>query len=252
MVVDAILYNGESELFDLRYNILKDVVDEFVVVEFDTTFSGRAKKRNPIDLPKVSYYFRTQWTHHNEANGLPEAFGIEYNQREAIKDCLTHLKDDDALFMGDCDEIWNPFAVNAALIWITKLRLLVYSYWLNNRSSEDFALGPVMGTWGMMKNRSFNDLRTSTTLTSSYHGWHFTSMGGVEALKRKIESYGHQEFNTKEIKDNLELALSTGKDFIGRDFRYTIDESDWPQYLKDNREKYVHLCRERQKETLNT
>src|SRR6185503_20943331 len=43
-IIDTILYNGEEDLFDLRYNILKDVVDEFVVAEAQTTFSGKPKE----------------------------------------------------------------------------------------------------------------------------------------------------------------------------------------------------------------
>jgi hypothetical protein len=62
-------------------------------------------------------------------------------------------------------------------------------------------------------------------------------------LKRKIESYGHQELNTEEIKGGLEYRLSTGQDFIGRDFRYILDESAWPSFLKETRHKYLHLIK---------
>ena len=43
MIYDVVCYNGEKELFEIRYNILKDFVDEFIVVEFDKTFSGQLK-----------------------------------------------------------------------------------------------------------------------------------------------------------------------------------------------------------------
>ena len=237
MVVDAILYNGERDIFDLRYGVLKDYVDEFVVVEFGTTFSGKPKESHPINLPRVSYHFFTQVKDVGPA--LPPAFAMEYNQREMIKECLTHLNDDDTVVIGDCDEIWDPHLPAVGM----KCRLRVYSYFLNNRSSEEFALGPIVGTYRYVKDMSINELRTHQTLSPEYRGWHFTSMGGVAELKRKIESYGHQEFNTPQVKDGLEYRLSTGQDFVGRNFTYTIDEASWPQFLLENREKYIHLLR---------
>lgn len=243
MIVDAILYNGERDIFDLRYNILKDYVDEFVVVEFGKTFSGNDKEAHPINLPKVSYHFFTQIK--DLKPNLPPAFAMEYNQREMIKECLTHLDDEDILAIGDCDEIWKPMQWRPHVqIAPFKMKLRVYSYFLNNLSNEDFTLGTVIGLYKHMKLKSFNELRSKSDLTDNYYGWHFTSMGGVDKLKEKIESYGHQEFNIPEVKDNLETRLANGQDYIGRDFKFTLDESDWPAELVINREKYRHLIKE--------
>lgn len=239
MIVDAVLYNGESDIFDLRYNILKDYVDEFVVVEFGKTFSGKDKESHPINLPKVSYHFFTQVK--DLKPDLPPAFAMEYNQREMIKECLTHLSDDDIVVMGDVDEVWRPIEFRGSP---TKLRLKVYGYYLNNRSDEDFTLGPVVVYGKHLKEYRMNELRSAAPLTKDFYGWHFTSMGGKDRLKQKIESYGHQEFNVPQIKDNLEDVLKNRKDYIGRDFKMWIDESDWPQYLKENKLKYKHLLYE--------
>lgn len=238
MIVDAILYNGEREIFDLRYNILKDHVDEFVVVEFGKTFSGKDKEAHPIDLPKVSYHFLTQWKDFKPT--LPEAFQREFNQREMIRAMLTHLDDEDVVYMGDCDEIWDP-TIPPQLDM--KLKLRVYSYYLNNRSDENFALGSIVMKYGDMKRYGFNDLRSNMPLSEDYSGWHFTNMGGLDKLKYKIESYGHQEFNTVEIKDRLEEQIQENKDYIGRDFKMWQDESDWPPWLKEHRQDYKHLIK---------
>lgn len=238
MIVDAILYNGEREIFELRYQILKDYVDEFVVVEFGKTFSGNIKEAHPINLPKVSYHFFTQVK--DLQSNLPTAFAMEYNQREMIKDCLLHLNDEDTLFMGDCDEIYNPHVPSG----IEKLRLRVYSYYLNNRSDEFFTLGPIVGRYKDMKDKSFNYLRSKTQTSDKYGGWHFTNMGGLDKLKHKIESYGHQEFNVPQIKDNLEQRMTSNQDYIGRNFNMWIDESDWPPWLKEHREDYKHLLKQ--------
>lgn len=237
MIVDACLYNGEREIFDLRYNILKDYVDEFVVVEFGKTFSGNDKEAHPINLPKVSYHFFTQIK--DLKPSLPSAFAMEYNQREMIKECLNHLEGMDKVVISDCDEIWNPHIPIVGM----KYRLKVYAYALNNRSDEDFILGPIVGTWRYFKDMSINELRTNQTLTQEYRGWHFTNMGGLDKLKLKIESYGHQEFNTPEITNNLKDRMENNQDYIGRDYKFWVDESDWPEYLINNRQKYQHLLK---------
>jgi len=237
-IIDVILYNGERDIFDLRYNILKDFVDEFIVCEFSKTFSGKDKESHPINLPKVSYHFFTQWKDFKP--DMPEAFQREYNQREIIRSTLTHLDDDDIVYFGDCDEIPDPiqnYPINV------KLKLKVYSYYLNNRSDENFKLGTLFMRYGDMRKYGLNDLRSNVELTDDYFGWHFTNMGGLDKLKYKIDSYGHQEFNVSHVTDHLEERIANNQDYIGRDFKFWVDESDWPPWLKDNREKFAHLLK---------
>ena len=72
-------------------------------------------------------------------------------------------------------------------------------------------------------------------------GWHFTNMGGEEFIKRKLGSYSHQEFNHPTITDQLEQKIKENKDFIGRDFKFWLDESELPKYILDNRKRYEQL-----------
>lgn len=239
MIIDAILYNGERDIFDLRYNILKDYVDEFVVVEFGETFSGNKKEAHPINLPKVSYHF---FTHTKDLKSdTPQLFQQEYNQREMIKNCLMHLDKFDVVIVGDCDEIWNPVALE--LDYFQKLRLKPYTYWLNNRSNEDFPLGPYMGCWESMREKSLNELRSKLPLTEGYYGWHFTNMGGEETLKYKVRSYSDQQFNIPVVHENIPKGLKHNMDYLGRDFKLWVDESELPEEIINNRKKYKHLLK---------
>ena len=270
MIYDVITYNGEAELFDLRYNILSPYVDEFIVVEFDKTFSGKPKEvlwdhRNDYD--NVLHYFveEKEYSKYEKlAKSSPnteygkgaEHWIREFCQKESIKDCLTHLKDDDIVFISDCDEIWNPDVLKL-LPWkgefkgdINKLYLLVYSYWLNNRSDEKF-FGTIVGFYRDIKDRTLNHLRSNTApdkvaLTKAPEGevlgWHFTSVSAN--LKKKLEdSYTKETYASDWVMSNLDKNIAENKDFLGRDFKYWISEEDWPQFLKDNREKYHHLLK---------
>lgn len=250
-ITDCISYNGEKELFEIRYNILKDYVDEFIVVEFDKTFSGKPKKQLFTQhWDKVKYFWNDESIYNkymDMANSSPNTKGAEhwkreFMQKESIKDCLTHLKDNDLVFIGDCDEIWNP-----ETDWKSfggspfKLNLRVYTYYLNNESSERF-WGTLYCSYSLVKKNCINYLRTNTEKTKFNCGWHFTSMH--HQLGQKLtDSYTEESYATKEVMDNLQDNIKSNRDFLGRDFTYRVDESEWPQYLKDNRQMYLHLLK---------
>lgn len=251
MVIDVITFNGEQELFEIRYNILKDVVDEFIVVEFDKTFSGKPKERTFFfDLPKVKYFWHTEelYSKYMElAKSSPNTVGAEhwkreFCQKESIKDALVHLQDHDLVFIGDCDEIWSPDIFDSFLFPTpTKVNMKVYTYYLNNRSSEVFK-GTLIARYYDIKNSCLNHLRSNTTNTRHY-GWHFTSL--KDSLRKKLtDSYTEDSYASPQVMANLESNVASNKDFLGRAFTYTIDESEWPQFLKDNRDKYKHLCKQ--------
>lgn len=259
MVIDAFLYNGEEDLLEIRLNVLDKHADKFVLVEARETFSGLPKPayfeenkdrfsawKHKIVHHVVEGYSDEEWA---EAKASPNTGGLdhwcrEYVQRENIKKGLIKAgaTDEDVVFFGDVDEIWNPDALELSIHEPLKLKLDVYSYWLNNRSSEQF-WGTVVAQYKYLRDESLNHLKTTAIKTPHALGSHFTSMGGIEAIKKKIESYGHQEFNTEEIKGNLEARIASGQDFIGRDFTFTIDEENWPEFLQRNRERYAHLLR---------
>lgn len=57
-------------------------------------------------------------------------------------------------------------------------------------------------------------------------------------MKLKLESYGHQEFNTVEVKSEIEKRITKNQDFIGRKFSFWLEENKLPKYLIKNKEKY--------------
>lgn len=258
-IIDVITFNGEFELLDLRLNILSPYVDKFIIVEFDKTFSGKdkpfyGKDMNEFLKPwkgKVDWHYNTEKTYSKYkelAESSPNTKGAEhwkteFMMKESIKDCLTGINDDDIIMIGDCDEIWNPTMV-LPYGGSEKLLLRVYTYYLNNLSSEKF-YGTLCTTGEAIKQYCLNHLRNSLTRWDAIEkGWHFTSMGGSDRVKEKLtDSYTKDSYATKEVLDNLEDNIKNGRDFLGRDFHYATDESEWPQYLKDNKEKYKHLLK---------
>lgn len=254
MIVDVFTYNGEKELLDLRLNVLDEYVDQFIIVEACNTFSGKAK---PLYYERDEHLF-AKWKHKikyhvinqkytEEERALakfsPNTQGAEHWQREflqkeSIKKALVHLNNKDIVYVGDVDEIWDSSLPPAKG---KKLKLRVYSYYLNNRSNEEF-WGTYVNTYKNIKNKCLNHLRTNAPKTKGDYGWHFTSMGGLDEVRRKLnDSYTQASYNTAWVQENLEDNYSRRKDYLGRAFEFKIDESEWPEYLKENKDKYKRL-----------
>lgn len=259
-VIDIFTFNGEREILKLHLSILNDYVDKFIIVEANKTFSGRDK---PLHFfhdqryfkpwwNKIDYYVVNKWDDPKiweMALKSPNTQGADHWKREFyIKESIhkaliaSHVQDDDLLFIGDVDEIINPLVHYEAETPL-KAKLRVYTYHLNNESSEDFH-GTLIAHYRDIKNKCLNHLRSDTSLYSSgdYLGWHFTSQGGLKEIERKLnDSYTAETYNSPAIQQNLLQNYKNRQDFLGRDFQFTINEEHWPQYLKDHRKDFKNL-----------
>ena len=252
--IDAFSYAGEADILELRLKMLDSVVDAFVIVEANYTFSGHEKPLH-YELQKERF---APWAHKikyyvvdnefspeevEQARVSPHTGGhfrwmLEFLQKEAIHKALTHLDDEDIVYVGDVDELWKHREPNG----VEKLKLRVYTYFINLHSTEEF-WGPIRAKYRDIKGQCLNDLRNNKDYrTEDYQGWHFTNQGGLEAVKQKIvDQYNADFFAIAPIQDNLEQRFGK-QDYIGRDFVLTEDESEWPQFLRENREQFTHLC----------
>jgi beta-1,4-mannosyl-glycoprotein beta-1,4-N-acetylglucosaminyltransferase len=280
-VYDVFTFFNELDLLELRLEMMDSFVDKFVIIECIETFSGnkkplyyeenkdRFKKYHhkiihhiTKDPPKSFDDLRERILDSNSDNLMKQIciqalttsnvppgelhWLKEFYQKENIRRALLGLEDDDICFIGDLDEIWNPdldyLTIDNHSIY--KLKQLVYVGYLNNKSNEPWA-GTLLTKYKNIKDSCLNHLRTRSKTNYVYidnAGWHFSFMGGEDRIKLKIESYGHQEFNNDQVKSQVSKNLELGKDLLGRpEFYYTINESELPKYVIENKEKYKHL-----------
>ncbi len=246
--VDVCLFNGEADILDIRLNILKDHVDQFIIVEAPITFSGNLKPyyfasiehkyaHLPIKYHRVDMEDKELW---EEAAKSPNTQGAdhwktEFFIKESIKKALNHLEDRDVVFISDCDEIWKPGRLYKG-DGIVKLHQKMFVYYLNMRTSEDW-YGTLVTKYANIKHACLNHLRTGEHFKMDDGGWHFSSMGGIDEVRRKLnDSYTNESYNTGEVQ--VKLADRFGKsDYIGRDFKFHIED---PQ-LPINIQKYANL-----------
>lgn len=281
---DAFIFYNELDLLEIRLNILYNYVDFFVIVESTKTFTGKNKPLYYEENKGRFKKFEDKILYH-VVDDCPDTFGEvrrrileeedqlkikilrdclettqipkddsqaqwlrEFYQKESMKIALKKFKvrDEDVCYVSDLDEIWNPEKqISPDPEKIVKLEQIVYSMYLNLRSSEKWA-GTYVVNYLKLKdsvlNHLDNPLSTSTIFIPD-GGWHFTFQGGPEMIVNKIENYGHQELNTQHIKGEILTKYSMGIDPFNRSHSYYVDDNSIPKYISENREKYLKYLR---------
>lgn len=246
MIYDCFLYAGEIDVLELRLNVVGDHVDRFVLVEAGETFSGRPKPFAFEDQADRLRPFadRIRYVKIPRLPPVANPWVREIWQRNQMRRGIVDLKPDDVVFLSDVDEIPNVPAVLPRLRdQPVALAQPLYYYFLNLR----------LGTW-----RSAVALRGAHYAISPHElrtvpdkpvvpgaGWHFSYLGDVDFIQRKLASYSHQEFNVApyNTEENIRRALATRTDLFGRklDFEVVALDDSFPRHVRDNPERYARF-----------
>ena len=259
-IIDCITFFDNNFMFDLRYNVLKNYVDYFVVCESKFDHRGNPKKVNFIrkdeyDFTKIKYFL------------LEEAFPKNTNiwenqaiQREFLLESTNFAEPEDYIFFSDPDEIPNPeILINFELkkkygIFMQKCFNykfnLFNSYespWEGPRVSKKKNLKSInfMRQKIKSKNINYNFLRIDKEKNIQIFnagGWHFNNILDPQEISLKLKTFAHSEFSSEEfsspnvIKEKIEKKI----DLFNRGHNYKkieINET-FPKYFLNNLEKY--------------
>lgn len=283
MIYDCFAFFNELELLEIRLNELNDVVDKFVLVEATRTFQKQAK---PLYFQENKHLFKdfehkiihivvdkypTFWKKFR----VPTPWDYDDHQKEHILLGLQNCKDDDVIIVSDLDEIPRAEKVKeyAYTEGIKVFRQYFACYFLNNvcKKINDYggkAKAQInengFGWWQGSVMLSYKDLKSKTKTIEKTRlqrdlaepqvkiihqgGWHFSYMGGMERIIKKLESLAHPEFNNDFYKNEQKIkeAILSGKSlFNENEFFERVDifntEIPFPKYLKENTNKFRHL-----------
>ncbi len=281
MVYDCFTFFNELDLLEIRLNTLDAVVDKFVIAEATRTHTGKHKdlvfksnqSRFARFLDKIVYVVVEDLIPEDEVaqDSYNMPWKNENRQRNALRRGLENASRDDIIMVSDLDEIPKPELVNIAKGSLDKgeqsvrFEMDFYNYYLNfkNFSYPKWTLGTVGVKYdsfltgdifrGFKCDRytqatendgpTFNKLRfmkCSTVLRNA--GWHFSFLGGIDAIQKKLAAFSHSEFSAVP-RDVLEHRLLEGKDLFGRigmSFGVELDKS-FPKFVIENKIKYSHL-----------
>jgi beta-1,4-mannosyl-glycoprotein beta-1,4-N-acetylglucosaminyltransferase len=259
-IIDCITFFDNSLMFDLRFNILKNHVDLFVVCESKYDHRNNLKKLN-FDLKfvrenKVKYIVLDK--------PFPNQIDIWKNQaiqREFLLNSLdTFVRKDDYIFFSDPDEIPDPkLLLNFNLkkkygIFFQKCFNFKFnlfnSYetpWEGTRvcKKKDLKSIDFMRQKVKSKNLKYNFLRFDKEKEIEIFnngGWHFNNIMEPELISLKLKTFAHSEFSETKFSDKEIIRAKIEKkiDLFNRGHEYKKVELDnsFPDYLVSNYEKY--------------
>lgn len=259
MLIDAFTFNGEMDMLEFRLRMLWSLVDKFIIVESNKTFSGNKKELNFLHErrfdwaeEKIKYY-----PHRMSAVGLdfsikPEKYDtnhacwkLEEQQRNAILDACHGFEDESIIMLGDVDEIPTREALKYALdneVWKNDpvvFRQSMFYYNLKFLRKEMWH-GTIITNMKKLREVSpqiLRDRRNSLPNAIENGGWHLSHFGGIEKIINKIESYSHQENNRDAVKNPNHVAhcIETGEDLYDRDVPImAVRREQFPEYFREH------------------
>lgn len=241
MIIDAVLYNGEKDMLDLRICELRDRVDTFLVVEGTMTFTG--KPRVVVHDFCMEHYNVL----HKVVDDFPEAsprnaWKREAWQRNSILKGLTHYPEDTIVLVGDVDEIPSveaiPYTIQPGELYI--LQQDTYHFNLNQKvksSNNKFTMGMCTRVCRLDDLRKWfpQGVRNLPGIEIPNGGWHLSWMGSNETNRVKAESYSHQEL--KQYGGTYAVQVQARWDL---QYEYVKGMTHLPRCIQDNPRKWQH------------
>jgi beta-1,4-mannosyl-glycoprotein beta-1,4-N-acetylglucosaminyltransferase len=258
--IDCITFFDNNFMFEIRYNILANYVDYFLVCESIYDHRGNLKKPNFIfkdeyDKNKIKYILLEKPFPKNTNRWENQAL-----QREFIIENLDFALPEDLIFFSDPDEIIRPeLLINFELkkkygIFLQdcfnyKLNLFnpYESPWEGTRVVKKMNLKSInfMRQKILTKNLKYSFLRIDKERSIQIvenAGWHFNNLMSPKDISLKLKTFAHKEFSGKEfsseevIRDKIEKKI----DLFNRGHTYKVLDinNNFPKYILDNLEKF--------------
>lgn len=244
-VYDCFTYDGEQDCLELRLKTHWEKVDWFVIVEADITFSGVGKAlsfdadRFAWAMSKIRYLpLRAE-----EFSACTSPWDRERFQRNALRRGFTDAAPQDVVIIADVDEVLRPGKIGPVApghIHVFE-QLMLYFYCDYLLVSDPFWRKAVAVNGATALQHEAEDLRNSKALHASLTvvpvtdaGWHFSYLGGMELIEKKLERFSHQNLNKPRYKDKQKnlARLYAGKDIYWRAKRWgrvQMDAADFAE-----------------------
>jgi len=231
-VYDCFTYDGE-ECIDLRLSLLREKVDYFVIVESNITFSG-LKKDYSFDVSRFAAYgdkIRYYKLDAAEFSHCQNEWERERFQRNALARGIFDAKADDVVIISDVDEILLPEKIRSiAPGTYHRFQQFVFYFYCDYVCISQPLMDKVVAMRGdfALKNtfeelRNFGDIcKGVKEIMVPASGWHFSYLGGVDAVIKKLSRFSHQEYNVERYRnrDFLMKNIDRGYDIYDRDMRW--------------------------------
>ena len=259
-IIDCVTFFDNNFMFDLRYNILKNHVDFFVVCESKFNHKGIEKKQNFIwkdsfDKKKIKYFFLEKPFPKNNNPWKNQSI-----QRELLLECTNFADKEDYIFFSDPDEIPDP---NLLINFKLKKKYGIFlqdcfnykfnlfnpfeSPWEGTRVAKKKDLGSIdfMRQKVKIKNLKYSFFRLDKEKNIQIFdkaGWHFNNVMTPEDISKKLKTFAHTEFSKEEFScpKIIKSKILKKIDLFDRGHQYKVVDIDssFPDFLIKNYNTY--------------
>jgi|TARA_B100000780_G_scaffold138661_1_gene97015 beta-1,4-mannosyl-glycoprotein beta-1,4-N-acetylglucosaminyltransferase len=257
-IIDCITFFNENLMFDLRYKILENVVDEFVICESKYDHRGKPKKlnfkKNNYNNEKINYIILDK--EFPKKNNIWEN---QASQRDSMLKKLDYLEEEDYIFFSDPDEIINPntlknFELNKKYgIFMQKCFNYKFnlfnpheSPWEGTRVCKKKNLVSIDFMRQKIKSKNLNykffriDKEKDIQIFKE-GGWHFNNILSPEEISLKLKTFAHSEFADEKFSSikTIENKIENKIDLFERGHQYLKVEIDttYPEQIRENQNK---------------
>ena len=256
VIVDCITFYNENFLTNLRFEILDELVDFFVICESKYDHKGKKKPLN-FFLKNKKFKSKIRYIVINENfPNLGDRWFAEKYQREKLFDALDDIKENDLILFSDSDEIPNPKKLKN-LNLKKKYGIFLQNFYVGKFNIYNSYESPWEGTRVCKKKNlvSFTHLRKNIlkkNIKKSFWkfyiekdieiikngGWHFNNFYDLKTISEKIKTFPHTEYNKDKFTnvDNIKKRLNNLEDIFDRGYKFKkvkIDNS-YPEYILNN------------------
>jgi beta-1,4-mannosyl-glycoprotein beta-1,4-N-acetylglucosaminyltransferase len=258
MRIDALIFNNELDVLEIRLGTLYDHVDAFVIVE-SLGHHGSANRKEHATLAehwreferwhdKMDYNFvsdlRPEFKHQDDA------WPRENYHRNLLKEHVLRLSErkDDIVMISDCDEIPRPEAIPNSLDKTFAFAQDFFYYDVN--TYKGLWNGTVVTTRGQLEQTDvqyFRD-RRDTLPRIQNGGWHFSYFGGTEMIRNKVKNFAHSDMYdrigtdeeiTEKVNKNIDLYNRQNETASWR----STSDPRLPKYFLERTEYFKHLTK---------
>jgi hypothetical protein len=257
-IYDCFTFYNEFDLLEIRLKELYNTVDHFVLVESNQTFTNRIK---PFlfeeNQDRYSQYLDK--IIHVKVDDMPNSgnpWDNEIHQRNSIMRGLTDAALEDIIVVSDCDEVLRARAIETLKYSdhnLFALRMPLFNFKFNYMrvNPGEYDCWAMACTREVLNNNTPDSLRnhrhnlTGCTIVE-HAGWHFGYLGDKNYLVDKAQSFSHQEVNTPEFFDQLDIEASIKErkewnrqqtaryEIVRLDDYFPASVKNYPQFILDN------------------
>lgn len=254
LIYDTLIFCDEVELLKLRFTELWDVVDKFVIVEARENHRGKPKPLHYTDsLEFEPWKEKVHCFIINSYDGCIGDCKLANMRREHLGRELLGTypyEPNSTIVFSDADEICKAEVVRAhrRTTRVVAVQMMFTHYFFNclhcDPPTKRSAIGPLVA----YQKHGFDNVRWHLTDTAPVildGGWHHSYLGGLQALKDKINCAVEgcsSDWVFSEPPELIQGRIDAGQLYNGaKQFSFIPVDDRLSKYVRDNQERLTAM-----------